>query len=241
MSITEPILISKRKKLIGEEWYEVMKDEFDKPYFKKISAWIKHRRENIFSPKVYPKVEETFRAFQVTPFSQVKVVILGQDPYYSGVANGIAFATNNGLKIPPSLKVIFDELENDVKFGLYLDQDYTLMTWAKQGVFWLNTILTVESGKPKSHANIGWEKFILRVLRELTCDVERKKVFMLWGNNAKRYRKTIDNAGHLILEASHPQAENYADEYGKGGFLGCRHFSKANEFLEEQGIETIKW
>ncbi len=233
-------ITEKRKKLIGEEWYEVMKDEFDKPYFKRMSAWIKHRRKNIYTPKVHPEVEDIFKAFQATPFSQVKVVILGQDPYYNGVANGIAFATNNTLRIPPSLKVIFDELETDVKFGLYLDQDYTLMTWAKQGVFWLNTILTVEHGKPKSHAGIGWEKFTLEAVKALH-ECGRPLVFMLWGSSARRYKRVISLYKHFVLEASHPAAETYADEYGKGGFLGCQHFSRANEFLEEQGIETIKW
>ncbi len=226
---------------MGEEWYEIMKEEFDKPYFQKMSAWIKHRRNNIYTGKVYPKVEDTFKAFQVTPFSEVRVVILGQDPYYNGVANGIAFATNHALTVPPSLEVIFDELENDVKFGLYLDQDHTLMTWAEQGVLWLNTVLTVEHGKAGSHKGIGWERFTAQAIRSLSNIEDRRLVFMLWGLHARRYIKIISSNRHLVLEAAHPQAENYADEYGTAGFIGCKHFSKANEFFEDTGQETIKW
>lgn len=153
------------------------------------------------------------------------------------IAHGLAFSSQDPATCPPSLEIIFKEIEQDIMFGLFLDQNYNLSYWAEQGVLLLNKVLTVEQSKPNSHKNIGWEVFTIKVIKELNKHPNRL-VFILWGNEAKEYSKLLDHNYHLVLEAAHPAAEAYKTD---AGFLGCRHFSKCNNFLEGNGYTKINW
>ena len=218
---------------LGDEWYTVLQTYVEGKEFAELGTFLAKERE---TKTIYPAPENYFRAFKETPFSKVKVVILGQDCYPNGQADGLAFSATDTEQFPPSLKAIFEEVERDMYDNFKVQQDWDLTRWAEQGVLLLNTILTVVKGKPKSHAWIGWEKFTRYVIEAASYDVTNRKVFMLWGQDAKSYKPYI-NSGHLILEAGHP-ATKY---YGNDTFSSCGHFSKANEFLKQINKKEIIW
>lgn len=216
---------------IESSWKEVLKDEFEKPYFQEIAAFLhKEKREG---KTIYPPGPLIFNAFELTPFDKVRVVIIGQDPYHgAGQAHGLSFSVPDGIAIPPSLKNIYKEIESDL--GIAPRQSGNLEHWAKQGVFLLNAILTVRANQAASHSNIGWQKFTDAVISKIS---QQKKgvVFLLWGNYAKGKRELICCDGNLILEAAHPSP------LARGAFFGCKHFSKTNNFLIAQGQEPVVW
>lgn len=216
---------------IESSWKEVLKDEFEKPYFQEIAAFLhKEKREG---KTIYPPGPLIFNAFELTPFDIVRVVIIGQDPYHgAGQAHGLSFSVPDGIAIPPSLKNIYKEIESDL--GIAPRQSGNLEHWAKQGVFLLNAILTVRANQAASHSNIGWQKFTDAVISKIS---QQKKgvVFLLWGNYAKGKRELICSDGNLILEAAHPSP------LARGAFFGCKHFSKTNNFLIAQGQEPVVW
>lgn len=218
-------------------WKKALADEFGKPYFKDLIEFV---RTEYLGGTIYPKPKDMFRAFDMCPFDQVKVVILGQDPYHGpGQANGLCFAVNPDVDLPPSLKNIFKEIESDLggerKAGFKTLDDGDLTRWAKQGVLLLNATLTVRARQPGSHQNKGWEEFTDAVIRALS-DQRENLVFMLWGNYAKNKGAHIDREKHLILQATHPSPFSVHN-----GFFGCKHFSKANEYLREHGLDEIDW
>ena len=216
---------------IESSWKEVLNDEFEKPYFQEIAAFLhKEKREG---KTIYPPGPLIFNAFELTPFDKVRVVIIGQDPYHgAGQAHGLSFSVPDGIAIPPSLKNIYKEIESDL--GIAPRQSGNLEHWAKQGVFLLNAILTVRANQAASHSNIGWQKFTDAVISKIS---QQKKgvVFLLWGNYAKGKRELICSDGNLILEAAHPSP------LARGAFFGCKHFSKTNNFLIAQGQEPVVW
>ena len=216
---------------IESSWKEVLKDEFEKPYFQEIAAFLhKEKREG---KTIYPPGPLIFNVFELTPFDKVRVVIIGQDPYHgAGQAHGLSFSVPDGIAIPPSLKNIYKEIESDL--GIAPRQSGNLEHWAKQGVFLLNAILTVRANQAASHSNIGWQKFTDAVISKIS---QQKKgvVFLLWGNYAKGKRELICSDGNLILEAAHPSP------LARGAFFGCKHFSKTNNFLIAQGQEPVVW
>lgn len=217
--------------MIGNDWDLALKDEFEKDYFLKIMEFV----DGEYSSKtVYPPYGEIFNAFKLTPLGNVKVVILGQDPYHEkGQAHGLAFSTPEGRPIPRSLKNIFKEINNE--YGYPIPESGCLEKWAKQGVFLLNTVLTVEEGNANSHSKCGWQTFTDNVIRLLNKQ-ENPIVFMLWGKQAEKKKELITSPKHLVLITSHPSPFS-----ARRGFLGCNHFKKANEFLKERGIEEIDW
>lgn len=212
-------------------WKTFIEEEKEFLYFSNLLEYIKKEREG---KTVFPSEENVFKAFELTPFENVKCVIVGQDPYYNkDQANGLAFSVNKGVKLPPSLINIYKEANEDV--GIDIPNHGDLTSWAKEGVFLLNTILTVEEGKPLSYKNKGWEKFTLKVLKELNKD-DNPKVFILWGKEAINLKKILTNKNHLILEAPHPSPlSSYR------GFFGSKPFSKTNEFLKQNNREIINW
>ena len=213
-------------------WKKVLKDEFDKTYFKQIVHHLKTERSQ--GKTIFPPGSFIFSAFDKTPFNNVKVVILGQDPYH-GIrqAHGLCFSVQNGVPPPPSLTNIFKELQEDI--GVRIPNHGNLANWAEQGVFLLNASLTVRSGEPMSHAKIGWAVFTDTVIKKISEEKEHV-VFMLWGKFAQEKRSLIDESKHLVLRAAHPSPLS-----AHAGFFGCRHFSKANEFLSKNGIDPIDW
>jgi uracil-DNA glycosylase len=216
---------------IHESWLPVLAEEFDKPYFKKLISFVK---EEYNIAEVYPPGPQIFNAFEKCPFDQVKVVILGQDPYHGrGQANGLAFSVNDQVRIPPSLLNIFKEIKTDL--GKDIPATGNLERWAGQGVLLLNATLTVRANTAGSHQKRGWEEFTDAVIKLLS---ERKEnlVFLLWGAYAQRKAELIDGSRHLILKAAHP-SPFAADK----GFFGSRPFSKANAYLREHGREEIDW
>jgi uracil-DNA glycosylase len=217
---------------IEQSWKEVLKDEFNRDYFQQIAAFLK--MEKAAGKIIYPPGSLIFHAFDATPFHNVKVVLLGQDPYHGqGQAHGLAFSVQQGVKPPPSLMNIFKELEQDV--GVPPPKHGHLESWAKQGVFLLNASLTVRAGEPMSHAKSGWHEFTDTVIRKIS-DLKDNVVFMLWGRSAQDKQALIDETRHLVLKAAHPSPFS-ADK----GFFGCRHFSKANEYLVKNRIDAIDW
>lgn len=217
--------------MIGNDWDLALKDEFEKDYFLKIMEFIDREYS---SKTVYPPYEEIFNAFKMTPLGNVKVVILGQDPYHEkGQAHGLAFSTPEGRPIPRSLKNIFKEINNE--YGYPIPESGCLEKWAKQGVFLLNTVLTVEEGNANSHSKCGWQIFTDNVIRLLNKQ-ENPIVFMLWGKQAEKKRELITNPEHLVLITSHPSPFS-----ARRGFFGCNHFKNANEFLKEKELEEIDW
>ena len=183
--------------------------------------------------EIYPPQCDVFNALKYTPFEKIKVVIIGQDPYHGpGQAHGLSFSVPPGIAPPPSLKNIFLELNNDL--GLPIPKQGCLIKWAEQGVLLLNAVLTVESGKPQSHANKGWEQFTDKII-QVVSDKKQGVIFMLWGAYAQRKGEIIDPTKHFILKAAHPSP------FSVKGFLSCRHFSKANVFLMKQGKTAIDW
>ena len=212
------------------DWSSIINREQSKPYYATLAQKL---REEYANYTCYPAKENIFRAFYNTPLDKVKVVILGQDPYHEpGQAMGMSFSVPNGTKLPPSLKNIYKELDNE--FGTHPDNG-DLTFWANQGVLLLNTILTVRMGEAKSHHGLGWENFIDSIIEDLN-NINRPIVFMLWGKDAQRYQKFLTNKNHLVLSTSHPSPFS-----ANRGFLGCNHFKDCNSFLLKNGITTINW
>ncbi|MBF0784155.1 uracil-DNA glycosylase [Muribacter muris] len=213
-------------------WTEAIGDEKAQPYFQHILHYV--HNERCVGKTVYPPQNEVFSAFALTEFEQVKVVILGQDPYHGpNQAHGLSFSVKPGIAPPPSLLNMYKELAQDVNFQI--PQHGYLIDWAKQGVLMLNTVLTVEQGKAHSHANIGWETFTDKVIHQLNQHRE-KLVFLLWGSHAQKKGQFIDRNRHCVLTAPHPSPLS-----AHRGFFGCRHFSKANDYLRSQGLSEINW
>lgn len=218
------------EKIIGNSWDLKLKDEFDTPYMEKLKEFLKVERAN---HTIYPKKIEVFNAFKLTPFENVKVVILGQDPYHGpNQAHGLSFSVNYGVKIPPSLANIYKELKSDIGFSI--PSHGNLTTWANQGVLLLNATLTVRSGEPASHQKQGWEVFTDTVIKRIS-DEKELCVFLLWGNFAKSKTPLIDLEKHLVLTAAHPSP------LAGGAFFGCKHFSKTNDYLKSHQINPIDW
>lgn len=216
---------------IEASWQALLKGEFEQPYFKDITTFI--RKEMAAGKTVYPPGPLIFNAFNTTPVEKVKVVVLGQDPYIKpGQAMGLSFSVPKGVAVPPSLKNIYKELHTDL--GCPIPNHGDLTKWAEQGVFLLNASLTVERGKSNSHAKSGWHRFTDAVIQHISNKKEGI-VFMLWGNFAKKKAALIDPFKHLVLEAAHPSP------LAGGAYFGSKHFSKANEYLATQGKETIDW
>ena len=217
---------------IEDSWKQEMKEEFDKPYFEGIVMLLK--TEKLAGKVIYPPGPLIFNAFEKTPFNEVKVVILGQDPYHNrGQANGMSFSVPEGVKPPPSLVNIFKEIESDL--GIKRSESGNLEAWAKQGVLLLNASLTVRENEPGSHSKIGWLEFTDQVIRKISDD-KKGIVFMLWGKFAQDKQILIDETKHHILKAAHPSPFS-ADK----GFFGCKHFSKANNYLVSEGYDPIDW
>jgi uracil-DNA glycosylase len=216
---------------IEASWKAVLDEEFNRPYFQQLAAFL--REERAVGKEVFPAGPLIFNAFEQTPFDKVKVVILGQDPYHNpGEAMGLSFSVPRGVRVPPSLKNIYKELQSDV--GAPIRNHGDLTYWASQGVFLLNAMLTVEAHKAASHQTIGWQHFTDAVIRKLS---EKKTgvVFMLWGNYAKRKRELIDLDKHHVLESAHPSP------LAGNAFQGCKHFSKANNYFMVEGTGGIDW
>ena len=216
---------------IEPSWKRALQGEFDKPYFASLVGRL--HQEKAAGNVIYPPGSQIFRAFDLTPVQQVKVVILGQDPYHGpGQAMGLSFSVPRNIPAPPSLKNIFKEIEDDL--GIRMSGSPDLEPWARQGVLLLNSVLTVRGGQPASHAGIGWTEFTDAVIRYLSDHCEGI-VFMLWGNFARSKAALVDTTRHHVLEAAHPSP------LARGAFFGCRHFSKANALLAAQGKEPIDW
>lgn len=216
---------------IEESWQNVLQDEFEKPYFKNLVSFVK---DEYTSQKVYPAGNQIFNAFTKCPFDEVKVVILGQDPYHGpNQANGLAFSVSDQVRVPPSLLNIFKEIKNDL--GNEMPATGNLERWAEQGVLLLNATLTVRAANAGSHQKKGWEEFTDAVVQKVN-DQKEHVVFMLWGAYAQKKGAFTDESNHLVLKAAHP-SPFAADR----GFFGTHHFSKANKYLQEHGKEPIEW
>ena len=217
---------------IEESWKEQLKEEFKKPYFNQVTHHIK--TEKSLGKIIYPPGSLIFNAFNKTPFDQLKVVILGQDPYHGErQAMGLSFSVPRGIMPPPSLLNIFKELKEDV--GMEIPKHGDLTAWAEQGVLLLNASLTVRAGEPMSHSQIGWHIFTNAVISKVS-EKKEKVVFLLWGKFAQDKEGLINHKKHYILKAPHPSPLSASK-----GFLGCRHFSKTNQFLVKNGIDPINW
>lgn len=213
-------------------WKACLEDEFRQPYMEALRSFLLQRKQQ--GAVIYPPGALIFNALNSTPFDQVKVVILGQDPYHGpGQAHGLCFSVPDGVAPPPSLVNIFKEIESDL--GERPGPSGNLQHWADQGVLLLNAVLTVERGKPGSHQGKGWEKFTDRIIRELN-EKQDGLVFMLWGSYAMKKGLAIDRARHLVLTAPHPSPLS-----AHRGFFGCRHFSRTNAYLQEEGKRPIEW
>ncbi len=216
---------------ISGSWEKALKGEFSKDYYKKLFVKV---REEYQTRTIYPPADDIFNAFHFTPLEEVKVVILGQDPYHEpGQAHGLCFSVKPHVPIPPSLVNIYKELEDDL--GCYIPNNGYLEKWARQGVLMLNTVLTVRAHQANSHKDIGWEQFTDAAIRVL-ADQDRPMVFVLWGKPAQRKKEMIYNPKHLILESAHPSPLS-----AYRGFFGSRPFSKINEYLKENGLAPIDW
>lgn len=216
---------------ISNDWLQPLQKEFKKPYYRKLYDTVKREYSTY---QMFPPADDIFNAFHLTPLSEVKVVILGQDPYHNvNQAHGLCFSVQPTVEIPPSLENIYKELHDDL--GCKIPNNGYLVKWAKQGVLLLNTVLTVRAHQANSHQNIGWEQFTDAVI-EILDQQDRPMVFLLWGKPAQRKKAMLHNPNHLILEAPHPSPLS-----AYRGFFGCRHFSKTNQFLEEHGLTPIDW
>ena len=216
---------------IEQSWKNALAPEFGKPYFEALVRFL--REEKAAGKSIYPPGSQIFRAFDLTPVQDVKVVVLGQDPYHGhGQAHGLSFSVPANISAPPSLKNIFKEIESDL--GIRMSGYPDLEKWARQGVLLLNAVLTVRSGEAASHSKIGWEQFTDAVIRYISDNCEGV-VFMLWGNFARSKRDLIDRSKHHVLEAAHPSP------LARGAFFGCRHFSQANNILAARGLQPIDW
>jgi len=217
---------------IEASWKEILKEEFTKPYFLEIVNFL--RTEKMAGKTIYPPGSLIFNAFDTTPFDKVKIVLLGQDPYHGPrQAHGLSFSVQNGITPPPSLVNIFKELHADT--GTPIPAHGNLTKWAEQGVLLLNASLTVRANEPMSHAKIGWAAFTHAVIKKVSAQKEHV-VFLLWGKFAQEKQELIDATKHLVLKAAHPSP--YSANYG---FFGCRHFSKANEYLVQHGKYPVDW
>ncbi len=217
--------------MIGNKWDEYLSDEYKKEYFKELLEFVKKEYK---TKTIYPKQNEVFNAFRYTDYDDLKVVILGQDPYHGpNQAEGLSFSVSNEVLKPPSLKNIFKELESDLKIPY--PKANSLKPWAKQGVLLLNAVLTVEEHRPTSHKDKGWETFTDDVIKIIN-DKSEPVVFILWGAYARDKKKLITNSHHLVIESAHPSPFS-----ARNGFFGSKPFSKANEFLKKNGIKEIDW
>ncbi|ECV9671274.1 uracil-DNA glycosylase [Campylobacter jejuni] len=227
----EKITINIEDIKINDDWKEFLKEEFNKNYFLEIKKrYIQALNNNAI---IYPPANLTFNAFNLTPLDKLKIVLLGQDPYHQpNQAMGLSFSVPYGVKIPPSLLNIYKELKTDLNIEPSKSGD--LSSWAEQGILLLNSILSVEAGKPASHSSWGWQEFSDAVISKLSLE-KSGLIFMLWGNYAKSKKALIDTNKHFILEAAHPSP------LARTGFLGCKHFSKANEILRNLGKNPINW
>lgn len=216
---------------IEQSWKEALADEFGKPYFESLVRFL--HEEKGAGKRIFPPGSQIFRAFDLTPVKDVKVVILGQDPYHGpGQAHGLSFSVPEGVPAPPSLKNIFKEIETDL--GVKMSGYPNLEKWARQGVLLLNAVLTVRSGEAASHSRIGWQEFTDAVIKYISDNCEGV-VFMLWGNFARTKAELIDRSRHVVLEAAHPSP------LARGAFFGCRHFSRANAALVASGRAPVDW
>ena len=218
--------------MFNNEWDNILSNEFNKDYYIKLKNYLENEYK---THTVYPKKENIFNALKYTSYSDVKAVIIGQDPYHGeGQSHGLCFSVKKGINPPPSLKNIFREIKADI--GIDNTNSHGELTrWAENGVLLLNTILTVRASQPNSHKGIGWELFTDSIIKHLNIR-EKPVVFILWGNNAKAKVKLITNPKHKILTSVHPSPLSSFN-----GFFGCKHFSKTNNFLNENGIEEIDW
>ena len=217
---------------IHESWKNVLKSEFNKPYFLEIVTFLK--MEKATGKTVYPPGSLIFNAFNSTPFDQVKVVLLGQDPYHGpGQAHGLSFSVPDGIPPPPSLMNIFKEMQSDL--GVPFPRSGNLQHWANRGVLLLNASLTVRAQEPMSHSRMGWSEFTNAAISKLS-DLRKNLVFLLWGKFAQEKQALIDETKHLVLKAAHPSPLS-----AHNGFLGCRHFSKTNEYLVSNKTDPIDW
>ena len=215
----------------GNSWDEVLKDEFCEPYYLKLREFLKSEYS---SRTIYPPMYDIFNAFKFTDYNDVKVVILGQDPYHGeGEAHGLAFSVKKGVAIPPSLRNMYKELQ--MSLGCYIPNNGYLEKWARQGVLLLNTALTVRKDTPNSHRNVGWEMFTDKVIKLLNKR-EKPVIFLLWGSNAKAKSMLIDHSRHVVLTSVHPSPLS-----ASRGFFGCNHFKIANETLLKFGSDAIDW
>jgi len=216
---------------IGNDWDIMLRDEFDRPYFKQLENFLTEERARY---EIYPPQEDVFNALRYSSFQDTKVVILGQDPYHEpGQAHGLCFSVNKGVTIPPSLVNIYKEIENDL--GIKMPGHGYLADWAKQGVLLLNTVLTVRRGQANSHKGKGWEIFTDRIV-EILNERQKPMVFILWGANAKSKTELITNKEHMVITGAHPSPLS-----AWKGFFGGRYFSKANRYLEITGQEPVDW
>ena len=212
--------------MINKKWDEILKDEFNKEYFKKLGTFVKNEI-------CYPNYSDIFNALRYTDYDEVRVVILGQDPYHDiNQAHGLSFSVKNEVKAPPSLRNIFKELENDL--GI-VKKNNDLTSWTKQGVLLLNSIMTVEKDKPLSHVGKGWEIFTDNIIKELNKS-DKPIIFVLWGSYARGKKELISNPIHHIIESVHPSPLS-----ANRGFLGSKPFSKINKYLKQDGFDTINW
>lgn len=217
---------------LEDSWKQALSAEFSSPYMSKLKDFLKG--EMTSGKWIFPKGAEYFRAMDLTPLENVKVVILGQDPYHGdGQAHGLCFSVQPGVRIPPSLVNIYKELDSDL--GIPPARHGFLESWAKQGVLLLNSVLTVERGRAASHQGQGWEQFTDAVIRQVN-ELDHPVVFLLWGSYAQRKASFVDTSKHLVLKAPHPSPLS-----AHNGFFGCKHFSKANAFLREKGLPEIDW
>ena len=216
---------------IQNDWLAPLSPEFKKPYYAEL---YKKVREEYSTRQIFPPADEIFTAFELTPLSEVKVVIIGPDPYHGdGQAHGLCFSVKPEIETPPSLVNIYKELNSDL--GCYIPNNGYLKKWADQGVLLLNTVLTVRAHQANSHRGIGWETFTDAAIRILN-EQDRPIVYLLWGKPAQMKKSMLNNPKHLILEAPHPSPLS-----AYRGFFGCQHFSKTNEYLKENGLEPIDW
>ncbi len=216
---------------ITNDWLSPISPEFSKNYYKELYSKV---LEEYSHYQIFPPKEDVFSAFDLTPLSKVKVVIIGQDPYHNiNQAHGLCFSVKPGIDVPPSLVNIYKELNEDM--GCYIPNNGYLVKWAKQGVLMLNSVLTVRAHEANSHKGYGWEKFTDAVIRILN-EQDRPIVYLLWGNPALKKASVVDNPKHLLLKAPHPSPLS-----AYRGFFGCHHFSMANDFLKENGLEPIDW
>ena len=216
---------------IAEDWKEVLQSEFDKPYFEQLTTFV---RQEYASGQVFPSGANIFRAFDKCPLDSLKVVIIGQDPYHGdGQANGLCFSVNDGVRFPPSLQNIFQEIRDDV--GTPVPTSGNLDRWAEQGVLLLNSVLTVRAHLAASHAGKGWEQFTEAVVK-IISERKRNLVYMLWGSYAQRKCGVVNAQDNLILKSVHPSPLS-----AYRGFFGCKHFSQANNYLQSVGKQPIEW